>query len=423
MAIKRMKRYEDVGMTNMESSVELPESQSGRLFEGPDKLIDLRHVKIVGTSVDTARPMFSGLLKEKQLSQIQRCIENRNEFLEEGIFSPWHVSKVGRNSGFTYKLQNNVHGVIVLIKSQYKAVDKVATHLKVELSPHFIQSRTPRDITAAMNHIAFWLMEEPEPAGVHVHMAIDVQGWEPTAGFEHLFVTRARTKRVFDGVGSFEFEDLSSIAAIYGNRETFMYGKASALQACIYRKDVEIIKRDKIEFYHELWNMQSDGAFDPKKPVWRVELRFHHSVIREIGIHLEQDFLDFETVVPYLTDIWRYGMNRNRLMYNRQYLDPFWQILDEDCEFYVPARKIELKRVNKKGGEGIVRNVAIFLGNMITLYARRGDDGHQLWDDLYDMEIYDDLIAAYEARGKDSRHMYDDILRGVKLRRLIGKAA
>ncbi len=190
-----------------------------------------------------------------------------------------------------------------------------------------------------------------------------------------------------------------------------------------YRKDIEIIKRDKIEFYHELWKMQSDGAFDPEKPVWRVELRFHHSVIREIGIHLEQDFLDFETVVPYLTDIWRYGMNRNRLMYNRQYLDPFWQILDEDCEFYVPARKIELKRVKKKGGEGIVRNVSIFLGNMISIYARRDADARQLWFDLMDMEIFEDLVQAYEKRGKSQHTIYYDIERGLKLRRLIGKAA
>ncbi|MBF0381489.1 MAG: hypothetical protein HQL69_10745 [Magnetococcales bacterium] len=423
MALKRMKRFPGIDENSKDNIIEVQEDPNGRFFEAPDELIDLQNINIVGTTVDTVRPMFSGKLKEQPINNIINCIENRGEFLSQWVYAQWHVSKVGRSSGFTYKLQNNEIGVIVLIKSQYKAIDKIATHVKIELSPQFIQSRTPKQITSEMRTISSWLLEEPEPAGVHVHMAVDVQGWQPSEDFESLFVTRARTKRVFDGIANVEFEGLSSVAMVYGQRETFMYGKASALQACIYRKDIEIVKRDKQDYMHELWSVLSDGLFDSEKPVWRVELRFHHSVIQEIGIHLEQDFLEFESVVPYLTDIWRYGMNRNRLMYNRQYLDPFWQLLDEDCEFYVPAKQIQLKRVKKKGGECIIRNCSIFLGNMITLYARRGDDGSKLWDDLYNMDIYDDLIESYEERGKDIKHLYDDIIRGVKLRKLIGKAA
>ncbi len=76
------------------------------------------------------------------------------------------------------------------------------------------------------------------------------------------------------------------------------------------------------------------------------------------------------------------------------------------------------------GGEGIVRLMCLFsLGNMITLYARRGDDGSQLWEDLYKMEIYNDLLLAYDERGKSAYDMHSDIKRGIKLRRLIGKAA
>jgi hypothetical protein len=111
-------------------------------------------------------------------------------------------------------------------------------------------------------------------------------------------------------------------------------------------------------------------------------------------------------------------------MFNRQYLDPFWQMLDEDIEFQVPARQVDIKRKKRKSAEGIVRNVPLFLGNMISLYARHNFDLDRVWRDLLMMdEIFDDIVDVYELRGKNNLDIRRDIERGLKLRRLIGKAA
>jgi len=397
----------------------------GRIFISRAGMADHSKVLLCGSSVDTVRQLYYGTMDPDQLDRIKATIEAQIFEIEHRPFGRWHVGKMSKISGFRYKLQNNDEGIVILFGSYYVQEDRAGAHLKIELSPHFIAQRGVKEIQDRSNQIAQAFLKDPVPSGVAVHLALDVQNWTLPHTFEQRFVTYARAKRSYDGLTTAEFEDLSGVAVRYGKSEveTLMYGKASGLQTVIYNKTKEIKVTDKVDYFHGLWTAYTFGDFDPEKPVWRIEMRFHHQVVREVGEGLGETLHSFQDVAPYLTDLWRYALMKNRLDHSSTYIDPIWQLFLEDAEFVHPAQGLWIRRKKKQDVSSVGRNFAAIIGNLISLSARQNQTVGHVMKQLKRLDCFDDLLRYYRLRHMSEADLRQQIEKGLALRRLIGKAA
>ncbi|MBF0134593.1 MAG: hypothetical protein HQL75_18655 [Magnetococcales bacterium] len=416
-------RYDPYTMITGDSN-EVPTDPKGSLFESGTGLHDLSHIHVLSSTVDTVKQIYHGVIKLKWFEKIELFIDSNEEFLSDGPYGPWHISRIGKSSGYQLKLQNNELGFVVLLKNFHAKFDEPGSHLKIEVSPHRIRSAESGGVLQAeLDSIAIWLLEEGwKYVGVAVHLAVDVQGWKPKVDFLQNLITRVRTTKDFRGVSDFHLDNLSEISTVYDNGQSFLFGKASALQMAVYRKDLEISKRDKVDYFHDVWNKNGNGWFESDQCVWRIELRFHHGIMREIGLGLGgkiESFLDAESV---LTDVWRYGLDRNRLMLTDRYIDPFWQLLIQDVQFSLPTGVV-VRRVKKKDMSNAGKNVAMMIGNIVTLAARRQMDAIQVVRMIEDMALYADVLDYLTSKGYRESRLLEMVERGLKIRRLLGKAA
>ncbi|MEW6772181.1 MAG: hypothetical protein AB1330_12455 [Bacillota bacterium] len=397
----------------------------GRLFFSDRGIRDLSGVSLLLASVDTVRQLYSG-----KLSFDLSALDGVNEWRPSDMpgvdrYDPasplgqsWAVKRLGMASGYRYALMNRQEGLIILLGSYYRELDKEGAHLKIEVSPNFLSACGYEQVQLALDRIASFFLEKPKANGVAVHLALDVQGWEPGSDFLDRFVTRARAIKDFQGIQSVEF-DLASVAAVYGDGETLMFGRASSLQAAIYRKDKEIVVSDKADFFASRWG----DAWDQEAPVWRIEMRFHHNVVREIGQGMDQDLLTYAQVVPFLHDLWTYALTSHRLTQSKRLVDAAWQLFRDDADFSIPRTGIWIKRKKKETVASIGRNLAGALGNMITLWARTALPEKVIRHQLRSMFFYKELRQFYECRGWSEYDLFDHIGKQVRLRRLTHKVA
>ncbi|MDP3331229.1 MAG: hypothetical protein Q8Q40_06095, partial [Methylococcaceae bacterium] len=277
----------------------------------------------------------------------------------------WHFTRMGKVSRYRYKLQNNDEGIVILFCSFFAKIEHPGQHLKIELSPHFITQRSVQKIWQRLHGqlgLSQNFLEDAEPKGCAIHLACDYQGYRLPDDFLFKFATRSRIIRSYDGMGSIDLSDLSESVATYGSKnqaKNYLIGKAASMQFCLYDKSFEVVKSDKKDYFHREWNIYTLGEFDEKQTVRRIEARFHHSIIREIGLGMGKEFESFEEIAPYLTDIWRYGLEKNRLNLDdrHEHLHPFWQLLMEDVEFTVPATGLVIVRKKKQSSEPIAKNL------------------------------------------------------------------
>lgn len=411
-----------------QNSLEKPDPK-GRIFKGKRITFDLSHILFCLTSVDTIRQLYSGFLRPEILEAVKLASEGGG-FYEMSPNQFWSVGRLGKASGYRYRVQNNDEGVTILLSSYYVDEKRQGAHFKVELSPHFIALRGVRQIQAELNAYARRFMPTFEPTGCAIHLALDVQGWSPSADFQDRFTTRSHSQRDYNGATDITFESLAEVSSTFGRqgRQTIMFGKANSLQATIYNKSDEILRSDKVDYFHERWarfTKESPSKFDPLEPVWRIEMRFHHSVIRELAESQGANWKTFEHVSEFLTDLWRYALESQRLEYSATYIDPCWQLFRDDAEFLHPASGIRLRRVKKLDNSAIGRNYGCLLGNLITISARKGYDAKKVLRQLRNLGIsfYDDFLRYYEVvRKMDEVAILEMIQKGLLLRKTIGKA-
>jgi len=68
-----------------------------------------------------------------------------------------------------------------------------------------------------------------------------------------------------------------------------MFGSASGVQLAIYNKTEQARATDKLDYWESVWKRrdsfdpQDPDNYDPVADVWRVELRYHHSVIQQFA--------------------------------------------------------------------------------------------------------------------------------------------
>jgi hypothetical protein len=417
----------------------------GKLFANDLGITDLSNVEIVGSSIDTVRQLFHGLPNSDMVKLLESHAESHDDVITlpqstifPGVWSPhkrWHFSRMGKVSRYRFKLQDNEEGIVILFGSYFEQMDKSGQHLKIELSPHFISRLSVFQIWERLHHAKHGLsvafLNNAVPSGCATHLAVDYQGFDLPLDFLDKFSTRSKTFRSYDGLNELDLSDLSESIATYGGSHlgrNYLIGKAASIQLCSYDKGYEIIKSDKQDYFHDQWGKQSQGLFNPDKPVRRLEIRLHHQVIREIGEGIGKPLESFIDVVRHLTDIWRFALSKNRLHLDtdKKILHPFWQLLMEDVSFYAALQGSlgqPITRKKKQAVSPISKNIGLVLGNMMTIYARQQMSVKAVMRQLRTLTFYPDIVSYYESRHLTESDLREYVEKSLCLRRLIGKAA
>jgi hypothetical protein len=406
------------------------DDKHGRFFFNDYGITDLSPVEIIGASVDTVRQLFHGMLKQ---TIVQRFEDWHQDYFHLQLpcnirdATKFHFTRMGKVSRYRWKLQNNELGIVILLGSYYSKLDTLGQHLKIELSPKFIAQRNSETIMQWLEYINNVLLDDGIAKGCAVHLACDYQNFELPQNFLDLFQTRCRIVRGFDGLNTLDISNVSESVATYGKGQNRNYtiGKPASIQVCAYDKSYEIIKSDKVDYFHQEWSVHSLGVFDKEKTVRRLEMRLSHTVIREIGRGIGVELESFLAVSDYLTDIWRYALKMNRLLMAQgsKLIHPFWQLLMEDVIFSVPAQNIEISRKKKDDVAAIARNVSMLLGNLISICARNAMSSTDVIIFLKRTTVYPQILEVYRQRKMNENDLEEFINEGIRRRLLIGKAA
>ena len=435
------------------------ETPTGRLFVSRLGQVEMDDFRVIHSGLDTIKQLYRGILDQDVLSKVSKLYEERSGELMGLGGHVWMV-KSGGKSGYQYMLQNSDVGLIVFIKSRFTDAGAEGSHVKIECSPHWIHPRTVEQISGELDKLARTIMDEPVGCGCAVHICADIQGWNPAScevgegtGFLERLRTRAR-RLVAHRTNNVEYFDIGEVGMSYGLNQSYLLGTASSVQLAVYRKDLEAQARDKVHYWHDIWGQAPSDedftvpAFKKDEPVWRVEFRFHHSVLDQFARGFEHQqmqelgylpttgqeaWLHISGVAERLTGLWRYGLENYRLEVSAhgygRYYDPAWQILLDDLIHGSPAGDFLYKRVAKKAGEGNIKNLMLAVGNLLSCYARHRYSVEHAFNCLRESGIYDDLHAYMCSRSPDEDEpngknaIWDFVRKGLNRRLMMGKAA
>lgn len=403
------------------------ESAEGRLFLdlGHVGFVDLSAVRLLRCGVDTVRQLYRGLIRP----QIMALFETPGAMVDFAG-QRWHSGRVGRDSGYQYKLQNADLGLILLVKNFNAKIDGIGPHLKIEVSPHAIDSLSPERLQARMDFYAAELMSNVERNQCAVHLALDLQGWTPPADLVARMHCRARTHRDISGINELHWDTKSSV---YGRGETSMFGSASGIQLCIYNKTEQARATDKLDFCESVWRRgdsfdDADPAnYNPDQDVWRIEMRFHHSIIQQFaagsvdlksGRLIDTDsFADFSA---HLDGLWRYGLGQFKLLARPGYYAPIWTLIRDDVRVEVSVDSLfddtEYKRYHKTSRGFSGKNVELFLGNFISLLARERVGAKKAFFVLRKWDCWPVIRDHYAAKGMSSADVLAHIAKLIEER-------
>jgi len=396
------------------------ETASGRLFFDTKsaRITDLSKVRLLRCGVDTVRQLYRGLIRP----EVMALFEVPGAMVEFAGHV-WHSGRVGRDSGYQYKLQNADLGFVLLIKNFNAKLENIGPHLKIEVSPHAIDALSPERLQERMDFYASAVMTHVERNQCAVHLALDLQGWEPPADLVARLHCRARTHRDISGIKEIQWATKSSV---YGRGETSMFGSAGGVQLCIYNKTEQARATDKLDFWESIWRLRDsfDGSdpdnYNPAQDVWRVELRYHHSVVQQFA----SGSIDVKTGEPIGTDsfaafsahldgLWRYGLGQFKLLHRPGQYEPIWTLIRDDVRVDVPVDSLveetEYKRYYKTSRGFSGKNVELFLGNFVSLLARERVGARTAFDRLKEWECWPVIRDHYAAKDMSERDLYKHI--------------
>jgi hypothetical protein len=439
--VKRWSRYSAASLA-VDS-----EDAHGDIFLSALGQANLSGVNVLHQGLDTVKQLYSGLLRLSVLEEIERMYSDGfGECLTLGGVV-WLVASGGA-SGYQYRLQNSDLGLIIFVKSRYAEKLDDASHLKIECSPHWLHPRDTGDMSKELDALASLLLDRLRPSGCAVHLCVDVHGWSPSSDFLDCLVTRAR-RIVSHDSAKMVYMNFDEVATTYNKGQSYLLGSASSVQMAVYRKDIQAKALDKLGFWQDVWRNMPNGdfngrAYNEERAVWRVEFRFHHSVISDFGrgsasqmqhggVFEEESWLHISGVAKHLQGLWLYGLDSFRLEAVEhgagRYYSPFWQYLIDDVVFSEPMGDVMYKRKKKTPGVGNEKNLMLAVGNLLSCYARNDFSPDYAFKCLKNSGIYDDLYNYMDRRAY-YRHQHfgeDDIFqfvcKGLQLRKLLGKAA
>lgn len=175
-----------------------------------------------------------------------------------------------------------------------------------------------------MDNLAKSLLTQVIHSGVAVHLCCDFQGVDIPDDFDRQLTTKTRRKISRTGISEL---DIPLMASKYGAAQSFLFGSPGSVQFAVYRKDIQAKEQDKMHIWGTIWSEALDRhlepAYDRELPVWRVELRFHHTVIDELARDKDLTIKSYIEAIDHLTGFWRYGLERcYRWDMNHLYIQP-----------------------------------------------------------------------------------------------------
>lgn len=417
------------------------EHEHGKLFACSEFQHDLSHINILLSSVDTVRQLYRGSLDSNWYEQLELEYENaRTETRIVHLHGFDFVVRPGGASGFKLRLQNNELGLIVLVKNTFVDNTRIGTHLKIECSPKLLLTTSPEEVQSYMDGIATELLDEDFiHGGVAIHLALDVQGYKPVEGFRERLVCRSSRRTSHDGIDRAEM-DLGSVAVTYGQGETYTFGSVNAVQCCHYNKSKEIIRSDKRDFMNAVWSGEMSGAnwtgsqvtYSPDNgDVWRLEMRFSHNVLNQFheGFQHLPDVsvkdLSMKTYLDafqHLGALWKYAMRQFQLPEGKFY-HPTWTMFMNDADFNQHHSESIYVRVRKEPGIDNARNVALALGNILSIHARHGYSVKQSISYLKKTGIWEDVLGYLKQRKISLQEFHESWKDRLLERRMLRNAA
>jgi hypothetical protein len=399
------------------------EDAKGRLFVDPGtaRIVDLSGVRLLHCGVDTVRQLYRGLIRPEVMALFEKP-----GTLVDFAGQRWHSGRVGKDSGYQYKLQNADLGIILLIKNFNSKLENIGPHLKIEVSPHAIDTLSPERLQQRMDFYAKNVLSNVERNQCAVHLALDLQGWTPPADMVARMHCRSRAARDISGIKEIQW---TLESATYGKGQSFLFGSAGGVQLGIYNKTLQARACDKLDYWENVWRRrdsfdEGDPAnYNPDQDVWRVELRYHHSVIQQFatgsvdlntGKAIETD--NFATFAPHLDGLWRYGLRQFKLLHRPGYFEPVWTLIREDMRVDLPVDSLvdetDYKRSYKTSRGFSGKNVELFLGNFVSLLARERVGARRAFHRLKDWECWPVIRDHYSAKGMDEDALYKH-LKGI----------
>jgi hypothetical protein len=399
---------------------EFKESPFGRVFFDDKTAVftDLSGVRLLRCGVDTVRQLYKGMIRP----EIMALFETPGAMVDFAG-QRWHSGRVGKDSGYQYKLQNADLGLILLVKNFNAKIDQIGPHLKIEVSPHAIDNLSPERLQARLDYYADALLTHVEVNQCAVHLALDLQGWEPPKDLVARMHCRARTHRDISGINEIQWDMKSSI---YGRGETSMFGSASGVQLCIYNKTEQARATDKLDYWESVWRRRDSfdhddpNNYNPKQAVWRIELRYHHSIIQQfasgsVNLHSRAviDTRTFEAFSAHLDGLWRYGLHQFKLLSRPGRYEAIWTLIRDDVKVEIEADSMlddtEYKRYYKSSRGFSGKNVELFVGNFVSLLARERVGAKKAFDNLKQWECWPVIRDHYAAKDMSEHDLYKHI--------------
>ncbi|WP_405120254.1 hypothetical protein [Pseudomonas leptonychotis] len=396
------------------------QSALGRLFfdKSSAAIADLSGVRVLHCGVDTVRQLYRGLIRPEIM-----CLFDKPGALVDFAGQRWHAGRVGKDSGYQYKLQNADLGIILLVKNFNAKQENIGPHLKIEVSPHAIDNFSPERLQEHMDYYAEHVLTNVERNQCAVHLALDLQGWTPPPDLVSRMHCRSRAIRDISGIKEIQW---TLESATYGKGQSFLFGSAGSVQLGIYNKTLQARATDKLDYWESVWKRRD--SFDEGDPdnynqdqdVWRVELRYHHSVIQQfasgsVDLHTSQtiDSNSYAAFSPHLDGLWRYGLRQFKLLARPGYFEPIWTLIRDDVRVDIPVDSLvdttEYRRSYKTSRGFSGKNVELFLGNFVSLLARQRVGARKAFYRLKDWECWPVIRDHYAAKGMDEDGLYKHI--------------
>jgi len=396
---------------------EFKKTPIGRLFfdSMTARITDLSNVRILACSVDTVRQLYRGLIRPEIM-----CLFEKPGTIVDFAGQRWHSGRVSKDSGYQYKLQNADLGIILLAKNFNAKLENIGPHLKIEVSPHAIDTFSPERLQERLDYYASHVLTNVERNQCAVHLALDLQGWQPPADLVARMHCRARAARDISGIKEIQW---TLESATYGKGQSYLFGSAGGVQLGIYNKTEQARAIDKLDYWEGVWKRRDSfdetdpDNYNPEQDVWRVELRYHHSVIQQFasgsvdlhtGAAIETN--SYAAFAPHLDGLWRYGLRQFKLLARPGYFEPIWTLIRDDVRVDLPVDSLvdetEYKRQYKTSRGFSGKNVELFLGNFVSLLARERVGAKKAFYRLKEWECWPVIRDHYASKGMDEDNLY-----------------
>jgi len=391
-----------------------------RYFVDPSsgQIHDLSKIRLLSCGVDTVRQLYRGLIRPEIMSLFEKP-----GTIVDFAGQRWHSGRVSKDSGYQYKLQNADLGIILLVKNFNAKLENIGPHLKIEVSPHAIDTFSPERLQERLDYYADHVLTNVERNQCAVHLALDLQGWQPPADLVARMHCRARAARDISGIKEIQW---TLESATYGKGQSYLFGSAGGVQLGIYNKTEQARSIDKLDYWETVWKRRDsfDEAdpdnYNPEQDVWRVELRYHHSVIQQFAsgsfdLHSGEtiETNSYAAFAPHLDGLWRYGLRQFKLLARPGYFEPIWTLIRDDVRVDLPVDSLvddtEYKRQYKTSRGFSGKNVELFLGNFVSLLARERVGAKKAFYRLKDWECWPVIRDHYAAKGMDEDGLYKHI--------------